>query len=49
MLLPSVAISIAIRYLGDSLTLAPNDEIAAVAVFFPAVGMGLFLWWQSRG
>jgi hypothetical protein len=43
MLLPSVAISIAIHYFGNSLTLVPNDSIVLVAVFSPAILLGLTL------
>jgi hypothetical protein len=43
MLLPSVAISIAIHYFGTSLTLVPNDTIVSIAVFLPAVLLALAL------
>jgi hypothetical protein len=43
MLLPSVAISIAIHYFGTSLTLVPNTTIVLIAVFSPAVSLGLTL------
>lgn len=43
MLLPSVAISIAIHYFGTDLTLVPNDTIVLIAVFAPAVLLGLVL------
>ena len=43
MLLPSVAISIAIHYFGTDLTLVPNDSIVLIAVFAPAVLLGLAL------
>jgi amino acid transporter len=44
MLLPSVAISIAINYFGTNLTLEPNDSIALIAVFVPSIVMGIALW-----
>jgi hypothetical protein len=43
MLLPSVAISIAINYFGSSLTLIPNDSIVLIAVFVPSIAMGIAL------
>jgi amino acid transporter len=43
MLLPSVAISIAIHYFGADLTLVPNDTIVLIAVFAPAVLLGVAL------
>ncbi|WP_310430005.1 hypothetical protein [Chamaesiphon sp. VAR_48_metabat_135_sub] len=48
MLLPSVAISIAINYLGKSLTPVPTTGIVITAVFLPSCAMAIFLWWQSR-
>ena len=52
MLLPSVAISIAINSVGNNLTLEPNDSIALIAVFVPSIVMGLFIyvfWVVPRG
>jgi hypothetical protein len=43
MLLPSVAISIAIHYFGADLTLVPNDPIVLISVFAPAVLLGIAL------
>jgi hypothetical protein len=48
MLLPSVAISIAINYLGTSLTPVPTTAIVLVAVFLPSSAIGLFLWWKLK-
>jgi hypothetical protein len=48
MLLPSVAISIAINYLGKSLTPVPTTEIALTAVFLPSISIAIVLWWKSR-
>jgi hypothetical protein len=47
MLLPSVAISIAINYLGKSLTPVPTTEVALITVFLPSSAIAIFLWWQS--
>jgi anaerobic C4-dicarboxylate transporter len=47
MLLPSVAISIAINYLGNSLDPIPTTTIALVAVFLPSTLIGIFLWLRS--
>jgi hypothetical protein len=47
MLLPSIAISIAINYLGKSLTPIPTTEIALIAVFLPSISIAIFLWLQS--
>jgi hypothetical protein len=48
MLLPSVAISIAINYLGQSFNPDPTTSIVLVAVFFPSTAIAIFLWWQSQ-
>ncbi|WP_373547199.1 hypothetical protein [Chamaesiphon sp.] len=48
MLLPSVAISIAINYFGKSLAPVPTTGIALLAVFLPSSTIALFLWWQSQ-
>gem|GEM_PF-3499949 len=48
MLLPSVAISIAINYFGKSLAPVPTNEIALLTVFLPSTAIALFLWWQSH-
>jgi hypothetical protein len=47
MLLPSVAISIAINYLGTSLTPVPTTGIVLTAVFLPSVAIAVFLWWRQ--
>ncbi len=49
MLLPSVAISIAIGYFSPSLTPVPNNSMVLLAVFLPAVAMGMFLWIRGMG
>jgi hypothetical protein len=51
MLLPSVAISIAINYFGTgtNLTLVPTTTIVLISVFLPAVAMGMALWVQGIG
>jgi hypothetical protein len=48
MLLPSVAIAIAINYFGKSLTPSPTTSIVLTAVFFPSTAIALLLWWQAR-
>jgi hypothetical protein len=48
MLLPSVAISIAIHYLGLSLNPIPTTEIVLTAVFLPSTAIAILLWWQTR-
>jgi hypothetical protein len=48
MLLPSVAISIAINYLGKSLTLAPNQIVVSIVVLLPSTAMAIALWWKGR-
>ncbi|WP_309735243.1 hypothetical protein [Chamaesiphon sp. OTE_75_metabat_556] len=47
MLLPSVAISIAINYLGNSFTPVPTTSIVLVTVFLPSSTLAIWLWWQS--
>jgi hypothetical protein len=48
MLLPSVAISIAINYLGTtSFTAVPTPPIVLIAVFLPSSTLAIWLWWQS--
>ncbi|WP_295613173.1 hypothetical protein [Chamaesiphon sp. GL140_3_metabinner_50] len=47
MLLPSVAISIAINYLGNSLDPIPTTTIALIAVFLPSTVIAIFLWLRS--
>lgn len=44
MLLPSVAISIAIHYFSPTQTPTPQTEIVLIAIFFPSVALGLALW-----
>ncbi|WP_310490013.1 hypothetical protein [Chamaesiphon sp. VAR_69_metabat_338] len=46
MLLPSVAISIAIHYLGASFTPVPTTSIVLVAVFLPSSVLAVWLWWS---
>jgi hypothetical protein len=48
MLLPSVAISIAINYLGKGLTLSPNQILVSIFVFLPSIAMAMALWWKGR-
>jgi hypothetical protein len=48
MLLPSVAIAIAINYLGQSFTPTPTTSTVLVAVFLPSSAIAIFLWWQSQ-
>ena len=48
MLLPSVAISIAINYFGTSLTPVPTTGIVLVAILLPSSAIAIFLWLQSR-
>ncbi|WP_310413104.1 hypothetical protein [Chamaesiphon sp. OTE_8_metabat_110] len=48
MLLPSVAISIAINYLGQSLNPDPTTSTVLVAVFLPSSAIAIFLWWQGK-
>jgi hypothetical protein len=47
MLLPSVAISIAIHYLGLSLNPIPTNGVVLIAVFLPSSALAIFLWFQS--
>jgi hypothetical protein len=51
MLLPSIAISIAIKYFSTSLTPIPTTPIVLVAVFLPscvlAISLGIRGWWGS--
>jgi hypothetical protein len=48
MLLPSVAISLAIHYLGNIVTPTPDNTIATISVFLPATLMALVLWQRQR-
>jgi hypothetical protein len=48
MLLPSVAISIAIHYLGTSFAPVPTPSIVLVAVFLPSSTLAIWLWWMGR-
>jgi hypothetical protein len=45
MLLPSVAIAIAINYLGTSLDPVPTTGIVLTAVFLPSCVLAILLWW----
>jgi hypothetical protein len=47
MLLPSVALAIAIHYFSPSSTPIPNERIVLGAVFGPSIAMALGLWWQG--
>jgi predicted membrane chloride channel (bestrophin family) len=53
MLLPSVAISIAIKYLSNSLAPVPTTLNVTIAVFLPsvvlAIALGIRGWWRSAG
>jgi hypothetical protein len=53
MLLPSVAISIAIKYFSPSLVPAPNTLNVTIAVFLPsvvlAIALGIRGWWRAAG
>ena len=44
MLLPSVAISIAINYFGTNLNPIPNNTVALITVFLPSIAIGVALW-----
>jgi hypothetical protein len=48
MLLPSVAISIAIHYLGTRFSPVPTPSIVLVAVFLPSSALAIWLWWMGR-
>jgi hypothetical protein len=49
MLLPSVAISIAIDYLGTtSFAPVPSTSIILIAVFLPSSALAIFLWWHLK-
>jgi hypothetical protein len=48
MLLPSVAISIAIHYLGTIFTPIPTTSIVLIAVFLPSSALAIWLWWMGR-
>ncbi|WP_157259996.1 hypothetical protein [Chamaesiphon minutus] len=43
MLLPSVAISIAINYLGTLIAPTPTTGIVLIAVFLPSIALAVFL------
>ena len=49
MLLPSIAISIGIKYLGISLTLVPTTSIVLIAVFLPSVVLAIVLGLRGIG
>jgi hypothetical protein len=49
MLLPSVAISIAIKYFSTSLDPVPTMPIVLSAVFLPSIVLGIALWVRGQG